>query len=137
MACGGPHRVKGSRILDDDRGVSRLWIMLLVLVLALAVLALFGAFLYDYFRATTTAYETLKEDRPISRARLAADQESLARIQMKLQLYYNQYRRWPRDRTALAKILVPAPSFQCDGNDYDYDPRTGTVRLLIEDPSRC
>jgi hypothetical protein len=46
-------------------------------------------------------------------------------------------RRWPRDKAALAKILVPPPDFQCSGNDYDYDPKTGMVRLLIEDPSRC
>ena len=121
----------------DERGVSRLWIGLLLFVLGSAVLALFGVFLYDYFRDTSTAYETLKGDQPISRARLAADQESLARIRTKLHMYYNQYRRWPPDRAALAKFLVPPPSFQCNGNDYDYDPKTGMVRLLIEDPSRC
>ncbi|HLC41259.1 MAG TPA: hypothetical protein VJO34_06470 [Methylomirabilota bacterium] len=134
---GGPCRLKAGRSSAGERGLSRLWVALLLFALASAMLALFGAFLYDYFRATTTAYETLREDKPISRARVAADQESLAQIRMKLHLYYNQYRRWPRDRAALAKILIPAPSFQCDGNDYDYDPRTGTVRLLIEDPSRC
>jgi len=131
MACDRPCRS------GDERGLSRLWIAFLLFVLGSAVLALLGGFLYDYFRATTTAYETLREDRPISRARLAADQESLAQIRTKLHMYYNQHRRWPRDKAALAKILVPPPSFQCGGNDYDYDPKTGMVRLLIEDPSRC
>ena len=137
MVRGGPRRLKVSWIRGDERGLSRLWSILLLFVLASAVLALFGVFLYDYFRVTTTAYETAKEDRPISRAKLAADQETLARIRTKLHMYYNQYRRWPADRAALARILVRPPSFQCDGNDYDYDPKTGMVRLLIEDSSRC
>jgi hypothetical protein len=27
--------------------------------------------------------------------------------------------------------------FRCPGNDVDYDPRTGEIRLLITDPARC
>src|SRR3972149_10711772 len=128
MARGGPCRFKAGWVCCNERGLSRLWSALLLFVLSSAVLALFGVFLYDYFRATTRAYEILKEDQPISRAKFDADRESLARIRTKLHMYYNQYRRWPRDKAALAKILIPPPDFQCSGNDYDYDPKTGTVR---------
>jgi len=37
----------------------------------------------------------------------------------------------------VAALLTPPPNFQCEGNDYNYDPATGQVTLLIDDFSRC
>jgi hypothetical protein len=29
------------------------------------------------------------------------------------------------------------PRFQCAGNDFEYDPATGALRLTITDDARC
>ena len=38
---------------------------------------------------------------------------------------------------AVVGLLAGPPRFQCPGNDFEYDPATGTLGLTITDDSRC
>lgn len=114
------------------RGIS-----LVEIAIMLVVLAIVGALLYAYLGSTTKTLETVQKERPLSQARLTADRATLTAIRSSLQIYYAQNGRWPASKEAVAELLTPGPAFQCEGNDYDYDPATGQVTLLIDDPSRC
>ena len=110
---------------------------LVEIAIMLVVLAIVGAVLYAYLGSTRKTLETVTEQRPLSQARLTADQATLAAIRSSLQIYYAQNGRWPPDKEAVTALLSPAPAFQCAGNDFDYDPATGHVQLLIDDLARC
>ncbi len=116
----------------DEHGFS-----LVEIAIVLVVLAIVGAILYAYLASTTKTLETIQEQRPLSHARLTADRATLDAIRSSLQIYYAQSGRWPASKEAVAELLNPAPAFQCEGNDYQYDPATGQVSLVIDDPSRC
>lgn len=122
----------GIAVRRDARGFS-----LVEIAIMLVVLAIVGAVLYAYLGSTTKTLETVKEQRPLSQARLAADRATLAAIRGSLQIYYAQNGRWPSDREAVTTLLNPAPAFQCVGNDFEYDPAIGQVQLLIDDLARC
>jgi len=38
--------------------------------------------------------------------------------------------------TVLGLLMAP-PKFQCAGNDFEYDPASGTLSLTITDDARC
>jgi prepilin-type N-terminal cleavage/methylation domain-containing protein len=110
----------------------------LVEILVVAViLAVVGAFLYQYFVSTTKTVETIQQQRPMSAARLAADRATVAAIRTSLQLYFGQHGGYPPSKDVVATLLNPPPSFQCEGNDYRYEPATGLVTLVIDDADRC
>lgn len=110
----------------------------LVEILVVAViLAVAGAFLYQYFVSTTKTIETIQQQKPMSAARLAADRATVAAIRTSLQLYFAEHGAYPPSKDVVATLLNPAPSFQCEGNDYRYEPATGLVTLVIDDASRC
>jgi prepilin-type N-terminal cleavage/methylation domain-containing protein len=110
----------------------------LVEILVVAViLAVVGAFLYQYFVSTTKTVETIQQQKPMSAARLAADRATVAAIRTSLQLYFGQHGEYPPSKDVVATLLNPPPSFQCEGNDYRYEPATGLVTLVIDDASRC
>jgi prepilin-type N-terminal cleavage/methylation domain-containing protein len=110
----------------------------LVEILVVAVIvAVVGAFLYQYLVSTTKTVETIQQQKPMSAARLAADRATVAAIRTSLQLYYGQHGRYPDSKEVVATLLNPPPAFQCEGNDYRYEPATGLVTLVIDDPSRC
>jgi len=110
---------------------------LIEIVIVLAVVALAGALLVRYMGSTTKTLERFQQDKPLGGARLAADQVTAASIRTALQAYQAQHGAWPADRAAVLALLGAPPRFQCAGNDFDYDPATGHVRLLVEDPARC
>jgi hypothetical protein len=101
------------------------------------VLAIVGSVLYAYFTSTTKTVETLQTERPLAQARLVADRATLAAIRVTLQVYHTQHGAWPGSKDAVTALLNPPPAFQCAGNDFDYDPATGLVRLQVDDPARC
>jgi prepilin-type N-terminal cleavage/methylation domain-containing protein len=110
----------------------------LVEVLVVAViLVVIGGFLYQYFVSTTKTVETIQQQKPMSAARLAADRATVAAIRTSLQLYFGQHGGYPPSKEVVATLLNPPPSFQCEGNDYRYEPATGLVTLVIDDPARC
>lgn len=107
-----------------------------VLVVAV-VLVVIGGLLYQYFVSTTKTVETIQQQKPMSAARLAADRATVAAIRTSLQLYFGQHGGYPPSKEVVATLLNPPPSFQCEGNDYRYEPATGLVTLVIDDPARC
>jgi hypothetical protein len=110
---------------------------LVELAIVLVVVAIVGAVLYAYLGSTTKTLETLREERPLSGARLTADRATLAAIRGTLQVYYGQNGAWPATKDAVTALLNPPPRFQCSGNDFTYDPATGQVALIVDDLSRC
>jgi type II secretory pathway pseudopilin PulG len=110
---------------------------LVEIAILLVVLAIVGSVLYAYLGSTQKTLETIQKERPLSQARLTADRATLAAIRSSLQIYYAQNGQWPASKDAVAALLSPPPNFQCDGNDYTYDPGSGQVGLMIDDSSRC
>ena len=117
------------------RGVSGF--SLVEIALVLVVLAIVGSVLYAYLGSTGKTLEKVREERPLSQARLVADQATLVSIRTALNVYYGSNGQWPASKEAVAGLMSPAPNFQCEGNDYTYDPATGQVTLLIDDVSKC
>ncbi len=116
----------------DVRGFS-----LVEIAIVLVVLAIVGSVLYAYLGSTGKTLETLRQEKPLSQARLVADQATLTSIRAAIHIYYGSNGQWPPDKEAVAALLHPPPNFQCAGNDYTYDPATGQVGLAIKDPAQC
>ena len=110
---------------------------LIEILIVVAVLALGGYFLMQYVGSSAKSAEMLKQERPIDRSRLAADRATLATISGLLRSYQAQHEKWPPDKATVLGLLAGPPRFQCAGNDIDYDPATGNVRLLVDDVARC
>jgi len=115
-----------------ERGIG-----LVEIAIVLVVLAFVGAVLYAYLASTSKTLETLREERPLSGARLVADRATLTAIRSTLQVYYGLNGAWPPTKEAVMALLNPPPNFQCGGNDFTYDPATGQVTLAIDELSRC
>jgi type II secretory pathway pseudopilin PulG len=120
------------RIGCGQAGLGLVEILLVAVVLALA-----GAVLYNYLASSARTVETIQQQKPMSVARLAADRATIAAIRSSLQLYYGQHGAFPPTKEAVAALLNPPPSFQCEGNDFRYDAAAGQVMLLIDDSARC
>ena len=120
------------RVAREERGLG-----LVEIALTLVVVAIVGALAYAYFASTARTLETLRQERPLSQARLAADRATLTAIRSSLQMYYSQHGQWPSTKEAVAALMSPPPAFQCASNDFSYDAATGEVRLLSDDLTRC
>ena len=110
---------------------------LIEILIVVAVVAVAGYVLMQYVGSTTKAVETLQQDRPLDRARLAADRATLASIQGVVRNYQAEKGQWPPDKATVVGLLMAPPAFQCAGNDLEYDPASGTLSLTITDDSRC
>ncbi len=121
-----------SRAARSQSGFGLVEILVVVVILAIA-----GAFLYQYFVSTTKTIETIQQQKPLSAARLAADRATVAAIRTSLQLYFGQHGGYPPSKDVVATLLNPPPTFQCEGNDFRYEPSTGLVTLVIDDANRC
>lgn len=121
------------RSAGDARGLG----LVEVLVVLVIVAALAGFVLHRYVGQTARTVERVQEERPLARARLTADLASLEAVRAPLRVYHAEHGRWPPDRAGVLALLPAPPRFLCPGNDFDYDPATGGVRLTITDPARC
>jgi prepilin-type N-terminal cleavage/methylation domain-containing protein len=110
---------------------------LIEIVIVLAVVAFAGYLLMQYFGSTAKTVEKFQEEKPIAHAKLAADQATLGLIQDLVKNYQAEKGAWPADKTAVLGLLQSPPRFQCPGNDFEYDPATGALRLTITDAGRC
>jgi prepilin-type N-terminal cleavage/methylation domain-containing protein len=110
---------------------------LIEILIVLAVVALTGYLLMQYVNSSAKTAEQLRQERPIDRSRLAADRATLSSMQSVVRTYQAEKGEWPPDRTAVLALLMAPPKFQCAGNDFDYDPATGALRLTITDDTRC
>ncbi len=107
------------------------------IVIVVAVVAVAGFLIMQYFTSTAKTVEKLQQERPLARTRLAADQATLASVQGLVRNYQAEKGQWPSDKAAVLGLLVSAPKFQCPGNDFNYEPATGALNLTITDDSRC
>src|SRR5712691_2823578 len=110
---------------------------LVEILLVLVVVAIAGALLFRYFGSTARTIEKIQEERPLATSKLAADQATLDAVQGVLRAYYAEHGRWPVDKAAVVALLQGPPRFQCPGNDFEYDPASGSLRLAVTDPARC
>ena len=70
-------------------------------------------------------------------AKLAADRATLATLQGLVRNYQATNGQWPPDMATVRGLAMAPPALQCAGNDFEYDPATGTLSLTITDDSRC
>lgn len=110
---------------------------LIEILIVLAVVAIVGYGLVQYFGSTTKTVEQFQRDRPLARARLTADRATLQAAQTAVRNYQAEHGQLPADKAAVLGLLMAPPVFQCPGNDFEYDPPTGTLRLTITDDARC
>ena len=103
----------------------------------LAVVALAGYVLMQYLGSTARTVEKLQQDRPAAQGRLAADRATLAALQGAVRSHQAENGRWPPGKIAVLGLLTARPMFQCPGNDVEYDPASGALKLTITDESRC
>ena len=110
---------------------------LVEILLVLVVVAVAGLLLFRYFGSTARTVEKIQEERPLANSRLAADQATHDSVQGILRAYYAEHGRWPADKAAVLALLQAPPRFQCPGNDFEYDPASGSLRLAVTEPARC
>jgi len=116
----------------DARGFGLIEILLVLVIVAFA-----GFLFVRYLGSTARTVENIQEERPLTNARLAADQATLASVQDTVRAYAAQHGQWPPDKAAVLALLQAPPRFQCAGNDFEYDAAGGTLRLLVTDSARC
>src|SRR5438874_12813986 len=104
---------------------------LVEILIVVAVVALGGYFLMQYVGSSARSVETLKQERPIDRSRLAADRATLATLQGLVRAYQAEKGQWPPHQAAVVGLLAGPPSFQCVRHAADYDPASGTLSLPI------
>jgi prepilin-type N-terminal cleavage/methylation domain-containing protein len=110
---------------------------LVEILIVLAVVAVAGYLLMQYVTSSTKTVEQLQQERPLDRTRLAADRATLASMQTLVRSYQAEKGEWPPDKAAVVGLLMAPPRFQCAGNDFEYDPATGALRLTVTDDARC
>jgi prepilin-type N-terminal cleavage/methylation domain-containing protein len=110
---------------------------LIEILIVLAVVAVTGYLVMQYVGSTAKTVETLQKDRPIDRTRLAADRATLTAVQGLVRNYQAEKGQWPPDKGTVIGLLMAPPKFQCAGNDFEYDPTSGTLSLAITDDARC
>jgi prepilin-type N-terminal cleavage/methylation domain-containing protein len=108
-----------------------------ILIVLVIVGVVTGLVLRQYMSSTIETVERFQQDKPLSFGKVAADQATLSTIRTQLDLYRAQHERFPADKAAVLALLAGPPRFQCPGNDFEYDPATGRISLLIQDPGRC
>ena len=107
------------------------------IIIVVAIVAVAGFLLMQYFTSTATTVEKLQQDRPLARTKLAADQATLTSVQGLVRGYQAEKGQYPPDQATVLGLLVSPPKFQCPGNAFEYDPTTGGLSLTITDDSRC
>ena len=107
------------------------------IALVLAVVAASGYVVVQYFASTTKTVEEFQRDRPLTRARLIADRSTLQALQISVRTYQAENGRLPPDKDTVLSLMMAPPKFQCPGNDFEYDPVTGSLSLTITDDARC
>src|SRR4029453_9771555 len=102
-----------------------------------AIVAVAGFLLMQYFGSTAKMVEKLQQDRPLARSRLAAAQAPPPSVKSLAPPSRAEKGQNPPDKAAVLGLLVSPPKFQCPGNEFDYEPATGALSLTITDDARC
>jgi prepilin-type N-terminal cleavage/methylation domain-containing protein len=110
---------------------------LIEILIVVAVVAIGGYLVMQYATSSAKTVEQLQKERPIDRSRLAADRATLSTLQGLVRNYQAEKGQWPPDKAAVLGLLMGPPTLQCAGNDFEYDPASGTLSLTITDDGRC
>jgi prepilin-type N-terminal cleavage/methylation domain-containing protein len=106
----------------DERGITLIEIMVVV-----GILAIIAAI------ALIVLYQDVAR-----KSRLAADNGTVAALRSAVAIYYGKNDgTFPPSKPVVHTLVMPAPTFQCPGQDYTYDPSNGMIALLINNPSGC
>ena len=127
----------GARALTSRAGRGQSGFGLVEILVVAVILAVAGAFLYQYFVSTTKTVETIQQQKPHVRGAARRRPGDRGRDPDVAPLYFGQHGAYPPSKDVVATLLNPPPSFQCEGNDYRYEPATGLVTLVIDDANRC
>jgi prepilin-type N-terminal cleavage/methylation domain-containing protein len=122
---------------DTIAAVNQRGFGLIEILIVVAVVAVAGYLLMQYVGSTAKTVETLQKDRPIDRTKLAADRATLTVLQGLVRSYQAEKGQWPPDKATVVGLLAAPPKFQCAGNDFEYDPASGTLSLAVTDDARC
>ncbi len=79
------------------------------IVIVLAVVAVAGYLLMQYFGSTAKTVEKMQQDRPLARTRLAADQATLTSVQGLVRNYQAEKGQFPSDKAAVVGLLAGRP----------------------------
>jgi len=79
------------------------------IVIVLVVVAAAGYLLMQYFTSTATTVEKLQQDRPLPRAKLAADQATLTSVQGLVRTYHAGKGQYPPDKGTVLGLLASPP----------------------------
>jgi prepilin-type N-terminal cleavage/methylation domain-containing protein len=120
-----------------DAAVNQRGFGLIEIVIVVAVVALAGFLIMQYVNSSAKTVETLQKEHPIDRSRLAADRATLTTLQGLIGTYQAEKGQWPPDKATVLGLVMAPPKLQCAGNDFEYDPASGTLSLTITDDSRC
>ncbi len=107
------------------------------LLIALIVAAVVGVIVLNYFRATEKTVKTMTEQAPLAQSRLATDLATAAALRSAVTIYLSREGKFPPDKATVDSLVRPAPTFQCPGNTYTYDPESGRITLAITDSAYC
>lgn len=110
---------------------------LIEILIVLVVVAIAGYLVMQYVNSSARTVEQFQKDRPLDRTRLAADRATLATLQGLVRSYQAEKGQWPPDKATVLGLLMAPPVLQCKGNDFEYDPATGTLGLTVTDDARC
>src|SRR5204863_9472708 len=92
------------------------------IIIVVAIVAVAGFLLMQYFSSTAKTVEKLQQDRPLARTRLVADQATLASVQGLVRNYQAEKGQWPPDKGAVPVLLGSAPKVQFRGSDFNQQP---------------
>ena len=106
------------RYLRSERGVTLIELMVVVAIIAIiAAIAI-------------TLYQDVQK-----KAKLAADQGTLAAIRSAIAIYYGKNNGvFP---AAPGTYVTPAPAWQCTGQSLAYSSANGVANLVVTDASGC
>ena len=80
------------------------------IIIVVAIVAVAGFLLMRYFSATAKTVEKLQQDRPLARAKLAADQATLTSVQGMVSTYRAEKGQYPSDKAGVIGLLWTRPS---------------------------
>ena len=108
------------------------------IIIVVAIVAVAGFLLMQYFSSTAKTVEKLQQDRPLARSRLAADQATLTSVQGLVTAYRAEKGQNPPDKAAVLGLLVSPPEIPVSRERLRLRARRpAALSLTITDDARC
>jgi prepilin-type N-terminal cleavage/methylation domain-containing protein len=101
-------------------------VTLIELMVVVAIIAIIAAI-------AITLYQDVQK-----KAKLAADQGTIAALRSATAIYYGRHNgNFPVDQAMLNTLVVPTPNWQCTGNAYSYTAGNGRILISINSIASC